>query len=826
MSLKTTYTTLHQQTSQNELPFVQQIENLSRTNLKEKDTWFQGLAILDHAVDRLPEAGPEVLDFHRKLIAEGLDFKASVYLNEEDYAFYWETLLSVLKRLALHFPEVYGQISFQYLEARSSYKEKEKIVFYLDKGIEHNAEIAIAVKGYFQYYGIQMEQDETQGMALLNSTDSEWNSLYKGYIALNKGEKEELPALISKLKLSTDSLIKKNILAFEGSYLESTDDFEGAKAVYQQVIEEYDTGFARLRLGVIKIRESDEQSNRDEVFALWKEAFELGSIEAANHLGYHSIPEYNNGSSANAAHWFELGYLYNNAFAAYRLALIYLYVPEFLNVEKGLFYLDEALRLESVDAIIEKAEILMDGALVEKDENQALKLFLQAADKKLPYALNRIGFFYESGIIITDTPDVAKALTFYEEAAAMNFAMGLNNAGRIYRYGLLGEADRAKAKAYFEKGTALNTPYAMTELALMYEEDVEQDYQKSFELFNQAAALDYPFAINAAAIYLENGYHNETPDPEAAFQYYKKGAELNDISSTFDLGRCYRFGLGTQENPDLALEYYQKAADAGNPKAQVELALCYEHEYGVEFDPQKAFQYMEQAAEQGYYYGEYKLGYYYLHGLLERDAEKGLYWLEKAGESGSAHALLELGDYYLYDYDNLDQAENAVTYYHSALEKGIINEGLGLCYEYGLGVESNMSEAFKYFEMAANNGYVVAMYHTGRCYLNGFGVKANPEEAYRWFNDAAQNDNVAAQFNAGTLLLSGKGVAMDKEQGIELLNKAAAEEYAEAQFSLGNCYLMGDGVEENEDTAMYWFEKAADNGHEKAAKLVGRKAGR
>lgn len=837
MNLKNTYVTFLQDAAQREESFLQQTEGLSRQQLKDKDNWFRGLAILDHSISKLPEAKDEVHKFYQKLIAEGLDFKASVYLDEEDYEEYWNILHAVLNRLAEHFPEVYPQIALQYYEARWNYKNNQKLVEYLNKGIEHRVPIAIAVKGYFLYCGIAMEKDQQAGLQLLNSSDDEWNILYKAYIAMNEGRNEEVTtAMLDGLKASNNDLILKNVLSFEGSLLEAAGEYKAAEALFQQVADKYDGAFAKLKLGVVKFAQLEELNgeNKEEIFALWQEAFELGTVDAANHLGYNSLPSEQNGNSYDLAiHWFKLGFLYHNAFAAYRLALIYLYIPELNDPVKGIFYLDEAIKIDSGDAMIEKAEILMEGGLLEKDEAQALAFFKKAAEKNMPYAINRLGYFYEAGLVVSETPDIAQALTYYEKAGEMNFPMGLNNAGRVHRYGFLGEADHAKAQQYFEKGVTLNSPYSMTELALMYEdgsigqnESGKNDLQKSFDLFDQAAALDYPFGLQASGTYLENGYHNDSPNPHAAFLRYKRGAELGDISCIFETGRCYRHGTGVEQNPDLAISFYQRAAEGGNPKAMVELGLCYEYEYGVAFDAQQAFNYMEQAAELGYYYGEYKLGYYYMHGLTERNTEKAVYWLTKAGQDGSGHAELELGDYYLYDIDEIGQAEKAIAFYQQAFEKGILNEGLGLCYEYGIGVEYNMSEAFKYYEIAANNGYIVAMYHTGRCYLEGAGVKENAAEAYRWFNESAQQDNAAAQYNLGMLLLNGKGVAMDKEAALEWLNKSAATEYSPAQFELGNCYLMADGVEENEETAMYWFEKAADQGHEKAMKLTGRKTGK
>lgn len=828
MTLKDSYTNfLHQATNSNP-SLLKETKTLSRNDLKESDNWYKALAVLEHAALSLPEAKDDIFDLYTRLITEGLDFKASVHLNDEDYDFHFNNLVRVLGLLAPHFPVIYSQIGFQYREARGPHRNIPKVIEYLDKAAGLDVEVAIAVKGYFLYYGVLYEQDQEKGLKLLNSTDSEWNRLYKGYMSLNNKELEGIPGLIAELKESTDRSIRKNTLVFEGHYLDSQEDLQGAIKLYQELIETYHSDFAMCRLGALKLFESNTEETKEKAFVLWKDAFELGTIDAVNHLGYHSLPE-NSGNTSydQSIYWFEKGHLYHNAFSSFRLAMIYLYSPEQTDTAKGMFYLDEAIKNDSSDALLEKAEILLEGSLVDKDEKEALAIFSKAAEKKLPYAMNKLAYFYESGQLIADAPDVETAITYYEEAAGLNFPSAINNAGRIYRYGLLGTADPLKAQEYFEKGASLKIPYSLTELAFMYEDGtIGKDYQKSFDLFNEAAELNYPFAMHTTGTYLENGYHNQTPNPEAAFQWYLKGAELNDTNCIFETGRCYRFGAGVEENPDQALAYYRKAAEAGSAKAMVELGLCYEYEYGVEFDAQKAFDYMQQAAELGYYYGEYKLGYYYMHGLIEQDTQKALEWLGKAADAGYPHAMLQIGDYYMYDYDGLDEAEKAFDYYQKAQEQGVVSEGLGLCYEYGIGVETDLSEAFKYYEMAANNNYVVAKYHTGRCYLNGFGVKANEETAFRWFHDAAQNDNVAAQYYTGTLLLQGKGTAMNKEEGIEWLNRAAGEDYPSAQFELGNCYLMGDGVEENEDTAMYWFELAADNGHEKAMKLTGRKKGK
>jgi len=476
--------------------------------------------------------------------------------------------------------------------------------------------------------------------------------------------------------------------------------------------------------------------------------------------------------------------------------------------------------------ITEVLELKATGYLNDYDFSvqQLIATLNEAAAKGMPYALNKLGVLYETGILVTDEPDLKQAIAYYEQAAALDFPEAIYRAGCFYRYGLTGEINLEKALHYFEKGGQLNFPHCLTELAIVYEDGtVDKDYRKSFDYFHKAARLGHSFAIHMVGDYLENGRHNGSADFAAAFSWYLNGAEMGDPDCNYAVGRYYRLGIAVEETPDLALKYFRLSAEGGSPQAMVELGLCHEYEYGVPFNVQKAFDYMQQAATLGYYYGQYKLGYYYMHGLIQTDTQKGLHWFEKSSESGFPMAFLEIGDYYLYDYDEIDQAEKAFDNYQKALKEGYSHQGLGICYEFGIGVEENAATAFSYYEIAASRGYLKGVYHTAKCYLNGIGVKANDQRAFRYFQEAAQRDDVASKFHTGLMLLKGKGTSTAKDEGLRWLNMAADEGYAEALFELGNYYLMGDGVEEDEELAMSYFESAADQGHQKAMKLTGRK---
>ena len=63
---------------------------------------------------------------------------------------------------------------------------------------------------------------------------------------------------------------------------------------------------------------------------------------------------------------------------------------------------------------------------------------------------------------------------------------------------------------------------------------------------------------------------------------------------------------------------------------------------------------------------------------------------------------------------------------------------MGNCYNEGVGVEQDLSEAVKWFRLAAEQGYAPAQFNLGASYNNGEGVAENKDEAIKWFRLAAE----------------------------------------------------------------------------------------
>ena len=63
---------------------------------------------------------------------------------------------------------------------------------------------------------------------------------------------------------------------------------------------------------------------------------------------------------------------------------------------------------------------------------------------------------------------------------------------------------------------------------------------------------------------------------------------------------------------------------------------------------------------------------------------------------------------------------------------------IGWVYDVGLGVESDYTEAFKWFVMAAEQGLAMAQANVGEYYELGKGVSKDLEQAVVWYRKAAE----------------------------------------------------------------------------------------
>lgn len=121
------------------------------------------------------------------------------------------------------------------------------------------------------------------------------------------------------------------------------------------------------------------------------------------------------------------------------------------------------------------------------------------------------------------------------------------------------------------------------------------------------------------------------------------------------------------------------------------------------------------------------------------------------------------------------------------------------CYWDGVGVEINISEAYKYLDLAAKQGFEPAQMTLLEAKVKG-GV-------------GAEQGDVENLFKLGMLYRSGKdGLPKDLSASVRYFTLAADMGHAMSQLMLGMCLMDGEGTAVNLPKAMRYAKMAVDQG--------------
>lgn len=140
----------------------------------------------------------------------------------------------------------------------------------------------------------------------------------------------------------------------------------------------------------------------------------------------------------------------------------------------------------------------------------------------------------------------------------------------------------------------------------------------------------------------------------------------------------------------------------------------------------------------------------------------------------------------------------------------------GTILDEGLGVKENNSAAFRWFELAAVQGYADAQYLLGVMHLAGEVDQPNALTALQLFWLAAQKNHPESQAMLGAAFLEGKGTEQNFSEALYWLNLAAEQNEARAQKILGDIYLAGEGVDKDLERAREKYLLASASGLESA----------
>ncbi|WP_110688087.1 tetratricopeptide repeat protein [Salinicola aestuarinus] len=228
------------------------------------------------------------------------------------------------------------------------------------------------------------------------------------------------------------------------------------------------------------------------------------------------------------------------------------------------------------------------------------------------------------------------------------------------------------------------------------------------------------FSANAQARIL---YQDPTGDDLNSAIARLSEEDVKDVSFSgsakgkFLLGLFYVNGaseFGVEKNCQKAVSSLREALAAGITDAGYTLATMYYNGVCEEKNIDESRSLAAQAARDGYILAQRMLGQAYLgekwDGLYSYDVDKGVFWLGEAGDAGDRESSARLAGMY---YDGEKVAKSEVKYFEwlKKATSSKYNNGNGLgfmamakCYEHGKGVEVDLVQAYKYYDLSGSAG--------------------------------------------------------------------------------------------------------------------------
>ena len=155
------------------------------------------------------------------------------------------------------------------------------------------------------------------------------------------------------------------------------------------------------------------------------------------------------------------------------------------------------------------------------------------------------------------------------------------------------------------------------------------------------------------------------------------------------LGMKYLHGtVGFDKNVPEGVKYIQMAADKGYAKAQNSLGLMYAEGEGVPQNSEKSFHWHLKAAHQGHALAQNNVGYAYYNGVegVDKNIDQAFIWYQKSADLGCDVAQFNLG----------------------------------ILFGNGEGAPKDEDKALNYFLLAAEKGFIYAIYQASYIYCNRY----------------------------------------------------------------------------------------------------------
>lgn len=192
-------------------------------------------------------------------------------------------------------------------------------------------------------------------------------------------------------------------------------------------------------------------------------------------------------------------------------------------------------------------------------------------------------------------------------------------------------------------------------------------------------------------------------------------------------------------------------------------------------------------------------------------SQKDIATITQQAQSGNAEAQRELGIIYFEKDNNPKQDQPLAIYWlkkAAGQEDMIAQNYLGYIFIHGIGVESSIQQAIKWYVKAAQKGDVHSQYSLSVLYDQ----TRDFELSTFWLTQSARRGNPEAQVELALRYKNrGIGQGRDDTQFFYWSQESALADYGSAQYFVGDRYESGKGIPQNNILSAVWLTIALEH---------------
>ncbi|CTQ52989.1 Putative beta-lactamase HcpC precursor [Roseibium album] len=221
-------------------------------------------------------------------------------------------------------------------------------------------------------------------------------------------------------------------------------------------------------------------------------------------------------------------------------------------------------------ALVDLAQLHIEGEGVPVNPKKGLEIYYRLADKEPYFAHELIGGFHFLGL--GGEVDYTKAFEYFSKSAALGNPSSEIHLGMMYEHGLGVERDYAKAAEFYRKALDKKLIGASTNLGILYRNGtgVEQDYDEANRLFQISADIGLTQGRANVGWMLLHGWGMPL-DEKRGLALIEDAAAKEDFYGAFYMALLLEDGEYVERDTERAMELYKIAADNGNQLAIIAL---------------------------------------------------------------------------------------------------------------------------------------------------------------------------------------------------------------------------------------------------------------